>query len=137
MAASERAPWQNPRILSTLFLVFVAGAAVGGLAMQLGLHDKLHRTASAATREPNRRELNREVVLQKFKTELQLSGAQTEGIALVLEDYGKYYQSLQDQLDDLRLTGKTRILQILNPDQRARFEKMMADLAPQLQGGGK
>jgi hypothetical protein len=132
MVASERATWQNLRILSTLFLVFVAGAAVGGLAMQLGLHDKLHRTASAATREPNR-----DVVLQKFKTELQLSGAQTEGIALVLEDYGKYYQSLQDQLDDLRLTGKTRILQILNPDQRARFEKMMTDLAPQLQRSGK
>jgi hypothetical protein len=132
MAASERAPWQNPRILSTLFLVFVAGAATGGIAMQLGLHDKLHRTASAATREPNR-----DIVLQKFKKELQLSGAQTEGIALVLEDYGKYYQSLQDQLDDLRLTGKTRILQILNPDQRARFEKMMTDLAPQLQGNGK
>jgi hypothetical protein len=132
MAASERAPWQNPRILSTLFLVFVAGAAAGGIAMQLGLHDKLHRTASAATREPNR-----DVVLQKFKKELQLSGAQTEGIALVLEDYGKYYQSLQDQLDDLRLTGKTRILQILNPDQRAKFEKMMTDLAPQLQGSGK
>jgi hypothetical protein len=127
MAAVERAPWWNPRILSTLLLVFVAGAATGGLLMQLGLHDKLHRTASASSREPSR-----EAVLQKFKTELNLSGAQADGIALVLEDYRQYYLSLQDQLDDLRSTGKTRIVQILNPEQRVKFEKMMTDLAPQL-----
>ncbi len=129
MAAAERAPWQNPRILSTLLLVFLAGGTAGALSMRLGLHDKLHHTASAASREPSR-----EAVLQKFRTELGLSGAQTEGIALVLDDYGQYYQSLQDQLDDLRATGKTRILQILNPDQRAKFQKMMTDLAPQLTG---
>jgi hypothetical protein len=132
MAAVEQAPWRNPRILSTLLLVFVAGATTGGLVMQLGLHEKLHRTASAATREPNR-----DAVLQKFKTELDLSGAQVEGIALVLEDYRQYYRSLQDQLDDLRATGKTRILQILNPGQREKFEKIMTDLAPQLEGGAK
>jgi hypothetical protein len=72
--------------------------------------------------------------LQKFRTELDLSGAQTEKLGLVLDDYSQYYQSLQDQLDDLRATGKTRILQILNNDQRAKFERMMADLAPQLAG---
>ena len=126
MATVERAPW---RIFSTLLLVFVAGATTGGLVMQLGLHDKLHRITSASSREPNR-----EMVLQKFKTELNLSGEQVEGIAAVLEDYRQYYQSLQEQLDDLRLTGKTRIVQILSPDQRVKFEKMMADLAPQLAG---
>ena len=132
MAAAERAPWQNPRILSTLLLVFLAGGTAGALSMRLGLHQKLHRTASAASREPSR-----EAVLQRFRTELDLSGAQAEGIALVLDDYSKYYESLQDQLDDLRATGKTRILQILNPEQRAKFQKMMADLAPQLAPSGK
>ena len=125
IAAMERTPW---RILSTLLLVFVAGATTGGLVMQLGLHDRLHRIASASSREP----APREIVLQKFKTELNLSGEQVEGIAHVLEDYRQYYQSLQEQLDDLRATGKTRIVQILNPDQRVKFEKMMTDLAPQL-----
>jgi hypothetical protein len=129
MATVERTPW---RILSTLLLVFVAGATTGGLVMQLGLHDKLHRTTSASSRE-----LNRDMVLQKFKTELNLSGEQVEGIAMVLEDYRQYYQSLQEQLDDLRATGKTRIVQILNPEQRVKFEKMMTDLAPQFAGGGK
>jgi len=126
IAAAERAPWQNPRILTTLLLVFLAGATAGALSMRFGLHERLHRTVSAASREPNR-----EVVLQRFKTELDLSGAQTQQIGLVLDDYGQYYQSLQDQLDDLRATGKTRILQILDASQRAKFEKMMSELAPQ------
>jgi len=127
LVAAGRAPWQNPRILSTLFLVFLAGAASGALSMHLGLHEKLHRTVVAAPREPGR-----EAVLQRFRTELDLSSDQYEKIALVLEDYRQYYQSLQDQLDDLRSTGRTRIVQILRPDQRDKFEKMMNELAPQL-----
>jgi Spy/CpxP family protein refolding chaperone len=124
MVVAERAPWQNPRILSTLFLVFLAGASAGALVMNMGLHDKLHRTTSAGS--------SRDAVVQKFKAELDLSGAQTDQIAAVLEDYRKYYQSLQDQLDDLRASGKNQILRILNPEQRVKFEKMMAELAPQL-----
>jgi hypothetical protein len=130
LVAAARAPWQNPRILSTLFLVFLAGGASGALWMQLGLHERLHRAVAAAPREPSR-----EAVLQQFRTELDLSSDQSEKIALVLEDYQQYYQSLRDQLDDLRSTGKTRILQILNPDQRDKFEKRMGELAPQLAPG--
>src|SRR5215472_385942 len=118
MAVYDRATWHNSRIITTLLLVFLAGATTGALSMRLGLHDKLHRTAPVSSRD---------AVLQKFKTELDLSPPQADKIALVLEDYRQYYQSLQDQLDDLRATGKTRILQILNQDQRGKFEKMMSD----------
>jgi hypothetical protein len=127
MVAAARAPWQNPRILSTLMLVFLAGAASGALWMQLGLHDKLHHVSVSAASP-------REQVLQKLKSELGLSPAQSDKIAKVLEDYTQYYQSLQDQLDDVRATGKTQILQILDPAQRGKFEEMMNELAPQLQG---
>jgi hypothetical protein len=128
LVAADRPPWQNPRILSTLILVFLAGGASGALWMQLGLHDRLHHVSAAS------RESNRDFGLQRFNSELGLSPAQSEKVALVLEDYRLYYQSLQDQLDDLRATGKTRILQILDPDQRNKFEKIMNDLAPQLSG---
>jgi Spy/CpxP family protein refolding chaperone len=127
MAAPARAPWQNPRVVSTLTMVFLAGAASGALWMQLGLHEKLHR-AAAPIASPSR-----ETILQRFNSELALSQDQSQKIANVLEDYTQYYQSLQDQLDDVRATGRTQILQILNPDQRDKFEKIMNDLAPQLE----
>jgi len=129
MVAAERAPWQNPRIVSTLMLVFIAGAATGALFMQFGLHEKLHRTAPATPHS------NREAVLNKFKTDLDLSDTQTQKLGLLLDDYSQYYQSLQEQLDDLRATGKTRIMAILNPGQREKFERMMTDLEPQLAPG--
>ncbi len=75
-------------------------------------------------------------MLTRFQSELGLSGDQTAKLALVLDDYSQYYQSLQDQLDDLRATGKNRIMLILDADQRLKFEKMMNDLAPQLSGAG-
>lgn len=98
--------------------------------MHFGLHDKLHRVSAAS--QPSR-----EAVLENFKTKLDLTGDQTAQIALVLEDYRQYYQSLQEQLDDLRDTGRKRILQVLDPAQRDKFEKMMSDLAPQLDSTAK
>jgi hypothetical protein len=127
IAAPARTPWQNPRVVTTLMMVFLAGAGSGALWMQFGLHDKLHRSAVSNSAP------SRETVLQRFNSELGLSPDQSQKIASVLTDYTEYYQSLQDQLDDVRATGRTQILQILNPDQRDKFEKLMKDLAPQLE----
>ena len=122
---------QNPKVISTLVVVFLAGTAVGALSMQLGLHEKLHRTVSAAA--PKTPPAAKDAVLQRFKTELNLSTVQTQQISSILDDYRHYYQSLQDQLDDVRAMGKTRIVQILDEDQRQKFDKMMTELQPQIE----
>src|SRR5579863_3982090 len=92
IAAAARAPWQNPRVVSTLMMVFLAGAGSGALWMQFGLHDKLHR-AAVSNSAPNR-----DTVLQRFNSELGLSQDQSRKIASVLEEYTQYYQSLQTSL---------------------------------------
>jgi Spy/CpxP family protein refolding chaperone len=120
---AERATWQNPRILSTLLLVFLAGATTGAVSMKFGLHEILHRSGGPASKE---------AVLQKFRTDLNLTPVQTNKISLVLDDYRQYYQSVQEQLDDIRATGKMRILQELDPAQREKFQKMMGEIPPQL-----
>lgn len=122
---------QNPKVISTLVVVFLAGAAAGALAMQLCLHDKLHRTAAAASKPVPL--AAKDAVLQRFKTELSLSPAQTQQISSILDDYRHYYQSLQDQLDDVRALGKTRIVQVLDDGQRQKFDKMMTELQPQIE----
>ena len=126
---------KNPKVIGTLALVFLAGAAVGALIMQMGLHERLHRTVSAATATAPAasKASTNDAMVQRFKTELNLSADQTIKIAMVLSDYREYYQSLQDQLDDVRSTGKTRIMQILDDQQRAKFEKIMGNLQPQLE----
>lgn len=127
MVAAERAPWQNPRILSTLMLVFLAGAATGALVVRFSLHDLLRHGRVTTSRSADR-----DQVLQQFKSGLDLSDAQTQKLALLLDDYSQYYESVQEQLDDLRATGKRQFMAILNPAQREKFEKMLPELVPQL-----
>ncbi len=122
-AAPERATWQNPRIFSTLLLVFLAGGATGAVSMKFGLHQLLHKSTAVTTKSD---------VLQKFRTDLNLTPAQTQRISLILDDYQHYYQSVLDQQDDIRATGKMRILQELDPSQRDKFQKMMGEIPPQL-----
>lgn len=118
----------NSRIVLTLAGVFLAGVGSGMLGMRYGLHDQMHAAASAAAAQPNESE-----VLERFRHELNLTDDQTKKLAVVLEDYRHYYQAVQeqieemrlrDQIDDLRSTGKNRILEILNSEQRQKFEKM-------------
>jgi Spy/CpxP family protein refolding chaperone len=135
MTATAQATWRNPRILTTILLVFLAGAACGALSMRLGLSSKLHRVSASSKEAKDAKDASRDAVLQNFKNKLDLTTDQTQQIAVVLEDYRHYYESLEDQLEDIRSTGKNRILQILNPAQRDQFEKVMTELAPQLQSG--
>jgi len=123
----------NAKVAGTLVVVFLAGAAVGALTMQMGLHERLHRTVSAATLPVIRKASTNDALIQRFKTDLNLSPDQTDKIAMVLADYREYYQSLEDQLDDVRSTGKSRIMQILDEEQRAKFEKIMGNLQPALE----
>ena len=122
----------NPRIAFTLAVVFLAGAATGMLVMRYGIHEQLHSTPSAATADKGR-----DPMLERIRTELNLSPDQTERLAAVLTDYKDYYKSVEDQIrdihlreqiEDLRSTGKNRIMEILNADQRAKFEKMIGEL---------
>jgi len=121
----------NPRIAFTLAVVFLAGAATGMLVMRYGIHEQLHQTLSANA------DKDRDAMLERIRTELNLSPDQTERLAAVLTDYTDYYKSVEDQIrdihlreqiEDLRSTGKNRIMEILNADQRAKFEKMIGEL---------
>ena len=121
--ASGRATWHNPRIFTTLLLVFLCGATSGAVVMKFGLHQFLHHSSVPASKE---------AVLQKFRTDLNLTPEQTEKISLILDDYRHYWQSVQDQQDDIRATGKMRILHELNPEQREKFQKLMSEIPAQL-----
>jgi Spy/CpxP family protein refolding chaperone len=122
MFASDRPTWQNPRILTTLVLVFITGALAGGIGMREGLHEQLHR--GAAYWHGDRTEFS----YQRLKTELNLSPEQSEQLKTILDDFVKYHEDLEAQIEDVRATGRNRIVQMLTPEQRKRFEKLSDQL---------
>lgn len=119
MFAADRSSWQNPRILGTLVMVFLCGALAGAITMRSGLHDKLHRTAAAYWSGDQS-----EFSYDKLKKELNLTPDQAQRLKVILDDFVKYHQDLQAQIEDVRATGRNRILQMLTPGQRRRFEQL-------------
>jgi Spy/CpxP family protein refolding chaperone len=125
MLAPGRPTWQNPRILTTLVLVFLAGAAVGAVSMRTGLHQRLHRGGGYWQSEKAEFSYNR------LKRELNLTPEQSERLKTILDDFVKYHDDLEAQIEDVRATGRNRIVQILTPDQRKRFEQLSDQLPSQ------
>lgn len=123
----NRATWHNPRILLVLCLVFLCGATTGVLAMKM---------RSAASTSKNWmlfwKEGGKAITLNKFKRELDLTAEQAAEIEASLDEFVNYYQSLQVQMDDFRAYGKQRIMKVLTPEQKVKFEEMLSDMQAKL-----
>ena len=126
MFAANRDSWQNPRILALLLLIFLCGALAGALTMRAGLHERMHRSSSYW-----RDDKPQLFSYDNLKKELDLTPEQSDRLKTILDDFVKYHAELEAQIEDVRATGKNRIIQILNPQQRQRFQELCDKLPTQ------
>jgi len=117
--------WRNSRVLLTLLLVFLCGGASGALWV------KKMSVVSANSPAPAWNQTGREMTVQRFRKELKLNDKQTAELELVLDDFMKYYQTLQGQMDEVRANGKERILNVLDDSQKEKFNQLMGELQKQ------
>ena len=122
MPSDPCASWRNPRVLLTLTLVFLCGLLAGGLSMRYGVHQWMH---TKGTPLPGN---DKEISLHRLTRELDLTPEQSKRLEVVLDDFVMYVQTLQGQMDDGRATGKERIMRILDPQQKKKFEAMLDGL---------
>lgn len=114
MALSSRQNWrQNPRVacLTTLVAVFLCGGVVGAVVFDFAAH-------KSAARAPFWTDAGKSIYLERVTRDLDLTPAQTEQMETILDDFAKYYRTV---LSD----GKSRIFQILNEEQKRKFEKVL------------
>jgi septal ring factor EnvC (AmiA/AmiB activator) len=121
MLSADRASWQNWRVLAMLSLVFVCGALAGALTMRAGLHTSLHRMAMGRVERS-------QLTYERLTKDLNLSSEQADQLKSILDDMFRYHQDLDAQIEDVRATGKNRIRQILNAQQRQDFERICNEL---------
>jgi len=107
-----------------LLTVFLCGAAAGALAVRL-LPARAPQTAYW-------KDSGRTLTLDLMKKELALTSDQAREIETVLDEFVLYYQNLQGQMDDFRTDGKARIVRVLTPEQRVKFDKMMTSLSARI-----
>jgi Spy/CpxP family protein refolding chaperone len=108
---------RNPRLVCgmTLALVFLAGAVLGAVAMDLGVHGRT-RAVSFDSAE------GKALAFDQIQRELNLTPAQSEQMKSVLEDFWQYYRNVLSG-------GKQQVEQILTPEQRLKFEHMLQQSA--------
>jgi len=94
--------------------------------MRSGLHDILHRNAASYWKDDKD-----EFSYGRLQKELNLTPEQSEKLKVILDDFVKYHDDLEAQIEDVRATGRNRIVQILTPQQRQRFEKLSQHLPAQ------
>jgi Spy/CpxP family protein refolding chaperone len=104
-------PAERMAILSFV-LVFLCGAVLGAVVMSFSYHSKLHGAPPVAT--------GLSMSVTEWKDKLDLTDQQTIQLTSILDDFSHYY-------DNVLADGNSRIMQILNPEQRRRFEQMLQE----------
>jgi Spy/CpxP family protein refolding chaperone len=118
LPAAAQSPWTNPRVLVVLLLVFLSGAVVGALT-----HSMQVKPVAEASFRPDAFANASGTLAKDLTRELDLSSEQQAQLQRVLDDFFLYYHELQDQMDQVRATGRLKILEILTPEQKEKFEE--------------
>jgi len=63
--------------------------------------------------------------MEQLQRDLDLNPDQSETIKLILDDYAKYFMNLEDQRQTLYQSGRLKILDVLNEQQKAKFERLL------------
>jgi len=115
-AAPARFDW-NPKVAGalTLLLVFLCGAVVGALAMDLGVHNRQRNTTLDTLQGKGKA-----ATFARLQKDLSLTPAQSEQVQSTLDDFWQYYRSV---LSDC----KQRIEQSLTAGQKAKFERLLQE----------
>jgi ribosomal protein S17E len=109
----------NARVLAILAVIFICGAAFGSVITREYLHSKMW-----GEHKPPTMEAARNFGLTRLKTELNLTPEQMKTVTRELDEYAKYYQNIQEQYEDVADHGKQRILDVLDDQQKKRFNEI-------------
>ena len=104
-------PAERTAILS-LVLVFLCGSLLGAVVMSYA-HPGLHASQQTAP-------VGLTVSISELRRQLDLDDEQVRKLSSILDDFGHYY-------DNLLADGNSRVLQVLTPEQRVRYEKLKLD----------
>jgi hypothetical protein len=115
--------WSNPKVLTIFALIFLCGAAFGGVLMRGYLHRHM---PPARDRHEASIESARHFGLAHLKTELSLTDDQVRFITQELDDYSKYYQNIEDERHDVAEHGRQRILDKLTDEQKRKFNDLFS-----------
>ena len=116
---------KNFKAIAGILLVFLLGAAGGALVTHMIHEARLERFISGGHR------MREDVIVERLTTKLDLDGRQQEQVrGIVHETHDGIRQarsSIHPQIEALLTAGQDRIKLVLRPDQREKFDKIIAE----------
>ncbi len=129
MAREDDAGWSNPKVLVIFAFIFLCGTSFGAVVMRAYVHRHMQPAVVVEAPPVKNSAANMDAAsklgLSQLEKELNLSGSQKETVMAVLDEYGKFYQNIEDQRQDVARHGERRILDCLDDTQKQQFQKML------------
>ena len=107
-----------------ILLVFFTGALTGAVATNLWVRMQISARASSVDAPAGAK---RRSSVEKFTEELHLSREQASQLTMILEETGKTFRGEEEKVNLIRQEARNRIRALLSPDQRARYEEIVAE----------
>jgi len=110
------------KLAGMVSVIFLAGMAAGAVGMRLVDRHWLQPPNPAFSAS------EKELAVQHFRRELSLDEQQARAIEAILDEFMMQQAELMTQFKSSRLSGHERIIQILNEEQRRRFQEVVNQL---------
>ena len=85
--------------------------------MRLGMNYRVHARSNSPT-------IGKGLSYDRLTKDLDLTQEQCRQLKTILDDYARYHEDLEGQLEDWQATGKNQIMRILTQEQRQKFEQL-------------
>lgn len=106
-----------------LAIVFVAGLSTGVLGV------RAFDRHSGSTVAGGSLEVQTEVAIERLNRDLDLSLDQQQKLQIILDEHIMLEADLLSQMRTLQQQGRSEILQVLTPDQKAKFDSMVTPVS--------
>ena len=109
------------RAVFYVVLIFLCGALTGAVAGNVW-HNWGPWGTSAQADQP----YSTQHTVERFTRELSLNPGQARDLNQILDETHANYRQLEDQQEMIRQEGRTRIREILTPEQKPKYEQLLA-----------
>jgi Spy/CpxP family protein refolding chaperone len=108
-----------------LALIFLCGALSGALGMRWLQRSSVSADTSATTKTGQ----VRLGAVHWFSTQLDLNPEQVDQLNKIIEQTRSQYKEHEMEIESIKQHGRVRIREILNDEQKAKFDQLLADRA--------
>ncbi len=114
---------ERKRATIYIVLIFLCGGLTGVVATNAWIH-WWPWSISARADSPH----STQHTVDKFTRELSLTPEQAKLLNNILDETHTKYRQLETEQEEIRMEGRTRIREMLTPEQRPKYEQLLAQI---------